>query len=223
MKAIPLRSPDGIIYSYACGICHNVQGGTAFGLEVKDLAEEYRRQAEECCRCTRCRDRPIEGAPMVLFGGFCAECAPLAEEENARREAHLKEMRQILGERREKALRDAKDRDSAESLLRVMEEISQEHWSAGWLLGLEYDLWSFVGLWRTGLLAKRGSKFGMFELENKTLTDLSELSERAGGWWKWFDDEQPGAYFVPMQEWLAIFSERELSRSERAAGVGVPP
>src|SRR4051812_26190125 len=38
----------------------------------------------------------------------------------------------------------AEDKDAAKlALLRLMEQISEDYWAAGWLSGLEYELWGW--------------------------------------------------------------------------------
>ena len=98
-------------------------------------------------------------------------------------------------------------RYARELLLIEMREISEEHWFAGWLGGLEFRLWD---------LAINGTPIdkGFVDAEDvdpeeiKHLRDrLSELHFHAQGWWAWDDDEhQP--VFLPESQWLARLAER---------------
>ena len=70
-----------------------------------------------------------------------------------------------------------------------MSEISETHWSAGWLFNLEFILWRKV------------LDDGPESFQPRTLKDLAE---RAGGWWIW-DSKSRGRRFVEMKEWKEIF------------------
>ena len=50
---IPLAAPDGTVYAYACGTCHNVHATTMQRprAEVARLASESQRNAKRCCVC----------------------------------------------------------------------------------------------------------------------------------------------------------------------------
>jgi hypothetical protein len=214
MEPIPLTSPDGTIYTYACGICHNVQGATVcFTPQVKELAESYREQAEQCCRCTRCRDRKAEESEYLFKPRLCAECIPFAAKEDAERR-RINDLRDEQYQNTYNgSLKLAKDEAAAKQLAALMSDLSEER-DAQWLTGLEHTLWQFVEDWRTGDVAKRSAKWGMFERGSNKLVQLSELSERAGGWWVWKDETDDfagcGEVFVPMTAWLQKHKEHGL-------------
>lgn len=73
----------------------------------------------------------------------------------------------------------------------VISEMSEERHFAGWLSGIEYDLWH--------------------ELQNNPDSDdgdlryLRELSTLLGGWVRW-NDETYVADFVPLPEWQALYA-----------------
>jgi hypothetical protein len=92
-----------------------------------------------------------------------------------------------------------------DTLLRMMREISEDCWCAGWLTDLEFTLWSAV---TTG---KMESGWGVEE--ERDLLRMKYLHELTGGWWIWASGEQRER-FVPMDEWLAILSERAVTRKE---------
>ncbi|MBI5016885.1 MAG: hypothetical protein HZB55_15550 [Deltaproteobacteria bacterium] len=92
--------------------------------------------------------------------------------------------------------------DEAKRALRVyMEQLSEDLWCAGWLTGLEFDLWTWVERRRAGLgLPEEGRTFGPpvdWELDADT---LAWLAEQASGWWRW-PEEGPGPVFVEREEW----------------------
>ena len=77
-------------------------------------------------------------------------------------------------------------------LRNVMSEISEEHWCASWLGGLEYILWDAV----TG---KRNDICSSDEIEQ-----LKYLTEKCGGWIVW-DKQAINKKFVPIEEWLRLY------------------
>ncbi len=71
MTPIPLASPDGTVYAYACGACNHV-GGTGEALvrvEPGHFAENSRVDAESCCTCFDC------GVPLTAEEGRGLNCA----------------------------------------------------------------------------------------------------------------------------------------------------
>jgi hypothetical protein len=85
-----------------------------------------------------------------------------------------------------------------EALLRIMEDLSEDCWCAGWLKDLEYSLWTAV---ITGNL-----DFG-WGMQERELARLKHLHEMAGGWWIWSDGEEHRR-FVTTEEWLGIYAEK---------------
>lgn len=59
MNPIPLSSPKGEIYAYACGECHHVSAGASTGVPeipgpVEILVKLSLEQATSCCICREC-------------------------------------------------------------------------------------------------------------------------------------------------------------------------
>lgn len=79
----------------------------------------------------------------------------------------------------------------------VMEEISERHWAAGWMMNLEYDLWAI-------LKGDRDPDYGMGNVAEEDLEKLKELSEHLGGWCTCEG-------FVQMDEWLQMYAEYQKS------------
>jgi hypothetical protein len=78
-----------------------------------------------------------------------------------------------------------------ETLETFMSDISEDHYAAGWNMGLEYDLWSMV---------RGGSRhYGMGTVTEADVAKLKQLADEAGGWWKC--DE-----FVPIAEWRVEYA-----------------
>lgn len=88
----------------------------------------------------------------------------------------------------------ASERASAKTLLRVIEDLSEEHWCAGWYMSIEFHLWGAVVLWRQG----RGSRYA------EAAESLDQLARDADGWWHWAP-KAGRVDFFPMPHWLPIF------------------
>lgn len=84
---------------------------------------------------------------------------------------------------------------SAKSLLLgKMEEISEDLWCAGWLIGLEFSLWRAV--------TDGPFDYGLGRISQEDCDLLKSLSDDAGGWWRL--DINSGRTFTPMNEWLQL-------------------
>ncbi len=90
-----------------------------------------------------------------------------------------------------------------QTLLVYMRYLSEEIWAAGWLMGIEYELWEWVARRRNG--TEPASKFELANLPD--IEALSWLAEQAGGWWHW-DEAAKGPKFAPLNEWLEIYRNR---------------
>lgn len=95
----------------------------------------------------------------------------------------------------------ALDRDAAHQLSERMSDLSEECYCAGWLMGLEFELWSFV--------LSGPDEWGMGKVDDADIAALKRLSEKAGGWIVFRMDL--GRAFVPMTEWLVQYEKGEVS------------
>jgi hypothetical protein len=86
-------------------------------------------------------------------------------------------------------------------LTRLMSDISEDRWCAGWLGGLEYMLWDAV-------VGRRKAVCSSEEIEQ-----LKYLSEKCRGWIIW-DDQAKGEKFVPIEDWLRLYEADRHKRSE---------
>ena len=103
---------------------------------------------------------------------------------------------------------DCPDKEAARLLCNRMSDISENHYCAGWLVGLEYELFS---------AAFEGTTFGM-GLDALELRDLYTLSQLCDGWWRWHDNTIDDAYdcgerFVRMSEWIEAY-KAHMERNE---------
>ena len=119
--------------------------------------------------------------------------------EEARRDQLLAVERELWEQLRSEASRTTDVALFREQLRRLMMEISEDHWCAGWLHGLEFTLWEAASCGPV--------TFGFAPVSAGRCLELARLAELAGGWWRWSEalkDEE----FVPMSEWLAVYKER---------------
>ena len=79
-------------------------------------------------------------------------------------------------------------------LAEFMSSISERLYRAGWIDGLEFQLW------RTA--SEERAELGQPEITKEEVRRLQELSARCGGWIV-FDDESEET-FVPLPEWQVI-------------------
>jgi len=80
-------------------------------------------------------------------------------------------------------------------LAKVMSQLSEDHWCAGWLHDLEFDLWD----------ALEGS--GSLRIAQADLDQLRYLADKCGGWIKW-DDQRHGPRYVHADDWCRTYQER---------------
>lgn len=175
---IPLVDPAGNVLAYACPRCRHVCAHTTGGTPETRL-EFSMREADQCCRCFKC------GVPRDRFGMYCPACK---KDEDARIAAVYEEMRpaeEAFKRLREERLTTALDRDAAVMLERLMSDISEEHYCAGWNSGLDVALWNIV----------QGGprRYGMDEVSPENVAELRRLHEKSGGWWA---EEPDGVLFT---------------------------
>ena len=74
MNPIPLTAPDGRVYAYACGVCHQVPLGSELFIPDRpsrgpnaDCVLSSENSAEYCCTCDACLD-PLEAGDFCVCG-----------------------------------------------------------------------------------------------------------------------------------------------------------
>lgn len=77
---------------------------------------------------------------------------------------------------------NATNKKDAIRLLALMEMISEAAYSAGWMMGLEYQLWK--------LITKPSHTCGNLNIDGQTIQLLRELSKKADGWWFWQEEKE---------------------------------
>ena len=82
--------------------------------------------------------------------------------------------------------------EKQQELYDLMSYISEEHWCAGWMNGLEFDLWERIK-------SDDPLPYGLGQIDPELLKKLRELSEETGGWI--YMDELGDEHFIAMEEW----------------------
>ena len=72
-----------------------------------------------------------------------------------------------------------------------MSELSENAYSAGWMIGLEFALWDAI--------VKGPSKYGQLRITNEHISRLKKLSEDCKGWIR-FDGINEETY-ISLSEW----------------------
>lgn len=85
---------------------------------------------------------------------------------------------------------------AGDSLGDLMSRISERCYSAGWISGLEFDLWRRV------IDPAADPSYGQDKVAPAELAELRDLSEKAGGW-------VVCRQLVPMATWLRTYSEKK--------------
>lgn len=88
---------------------------------------------------------------------------------------------------KEESLKKALNKEAAIELVNYIMEVSEEIYCAGWMDGIENELWKAL-------------KLNHLSGYNPLLPRLKELQEKSGGWWYW-DDELDGELFLTTEEW----------------------
>lgn len=190
-RPIPLTAPDGRVYGYACGVCHEIGGGASRGTRKKGpdkfLVENSCERATSCCTCERCGVEWNHSG----YGLYCKKCKPIAEAEQVENQRRWSAEEADEQEKVEASLSLSRDRAAALTLQELMSEISEECYCASWLSGLEFDLWRAV---------EEGPRpYGQGDITAANVAELRRLSDACGGWWH---DER----FVTLDKWRAVYA-----------------
>jgi hypothetical protein len=101
------------------------------------------------------------------------------------------------------------DVDSQKHLLAsLMTNYSEDSWSAGWIIGLEFDLWHLIHNPET----KRDY------IDYPALYQMAIVANKVGGWIVWDDDSSGLRKFIPFDKWIPIYSKWEALKPEDRYG-----
>lgn len=95
----------------------------------------------------------------------------------------------------------------ARELAELMSGLSEEAYCAGWMHGLEFELWEAV--------INGPREYGRLQITLDHIAQLRRLSSAAGGWIAFDETEEES--LLPMDEWKLRFSnwKREKKESRR--------
>ncbi len=83
---------------------------------------------------------------------------------------------------------------------------SEDRFSAGWHMGVEFVLWKEVCEYRACLQSKAVVEMLLVSPTRDVLDAISHLAQQAGGWWHWAENA-PGATFLTADVWAKIYAE----------------
>lgn len=192
MNPIPLSSPDGTVYTYACGVCHQL----ATVQELSDcppddeLANDRREQAERCCRCVNCGnvcERDVSALKR------CRACVPAVEAAAAAASKAFADAYEQRERRNDEAMAACPNPEAAKLLLDQMRDFSAWCWCAAWHVGLGDSLWD--------LATNPGHhEYGRGVVTKHGCVELMRLATLCDGWWTW-SEHHCGEVFVRLGEW----------------------
>lgn len=87
-------------------------------------------------------------------------------------------------------------REPCELLLDYIGELSSDYFCAGWMSGIEIELW------RVAVLQSPREDDILADLSEESCLDVRYISEKCGAWWGW-PSGQTGPRLYPLSEWVA--------------------
>lgn len=87
--------------------------------------------------------------------------------------------------------------DPKRELKKALIQISEAGYHAGWMLGLEHDVWHAV--------IDGPKHYGQTFIDAKMIENLKLLSSEAGGWWI-FDEDRQDYRFLNEADWSECYS-----------------
>ncbi len=99
-------------------------------------------------------------------------------------------------------MKDSIRRSLRKRLLSLMREISQEYFCAGWMIGLEYELWRAV------LRYPQPSEALLGFIEQEEVAELKDLAEELQEW-VFRGDDDAREKLIPLADWQRIFADHE--------------
>lgn len=89
-------------------------------------------------------------------------------------------------------------------LLSLMRKVSREYFFAGWMIGLEYELWRAV------LRYPQSSEGLLRFIEEEDIAELKDLAEELQEWAHWGEGEVREK-LIPLADWQRIFADHEMA------------
>lgn len=240
MKPFPLKNDEGLIYLYGCGLCHNVipGGWSSSRRSMPHSVEISFSKASQCCLCQDCGQVVEETG----CGNRCPECE---KKNDAEMEAEIEAYRAARAPKEAELAATvlvSKDPHAAACLRYLMREISEDSWCAGWMSGLEYELWEAVLEAKGRPLVEQQSwggenavrpveegeaghamaLYGLSPIADHEAKELLRLHLAAGGWWVW-DAVLIGEKFVSTEQWRDLYAEHLTKLADRVVDETIGP
>ena len=93
------------------------------------------------------------------------------------------------------------------ALFDLMSDISEECFSAGWIVSNGENLWKIKQRFE-GLVQADAIDYGAGEIDDQTLIDLCELASESGCWWTLLNGDP---VCVPLFKWLKLMTSQHCS------------
>jgi len=84
---------------------------------------------------------------------------------------------------------------SAQALTDYMSELSEAGYAAGWMMGLEFELWRAV--------TEGPRRYGYLDITQEHIGKLRALSDACGGWIVF--DDQTEETFIGLDAWQSLY------------------
>ena len=104
-------------------------------------------------------------------------------------------------------MKDSIRRSLRKRLLSLMREISQDHFLAGWMMGLEYDLWRAV------LQYPKPYESSFIPIEEEDVAELKDLAEELQEWGI-REGGDARERLIPLAEWKQMFATHEAANGK---------
>jgi len=101
---------------------------------------------------------------------------------------------------------DKKLTEDQQGVAELISLISEEHYCAGWLMSIEFELWDYVA----GVSSPK-SPLGLHPPNSGLIKLLKYGSEMIGGWIRHTDAD--GRVFVPLDQWEELYAKRNRERA----------
>lgn len=197
MDAFPLTAPNGTVYAWACGRCRHTGSQPSKFVNLTDedvarFAENSRENAARCCSCKGCGAYVSLRDSWSERGDFCEACWPAEKLRRDEVAARYQAQEAVAQAACEESLKKAKDREAALALVQLIRDLSEDLYCAGWMSGIEFELWGDIMDPRAELATPPS-----YSAHNRQA--LIDYGTKAHGWWYW-DRDAHTELFVTLDE-----------------------
>lgn len=90
-----------------------------------------------------------------------------------------------------------------EALYKLISDISERCWHAGWMDGVEFYLWALI---TKQIITIEDRQYGIDIISEKEVNELKTLSKEVKGWFT-FDEEKVQIVFIDLEDWEKLFHD----------------